>query len=205
MTKWQIITLDYRKKSNKSFKLKQWDIVNIDSDIQFQPEGIPALLDPILNNKAEIVFGSRFQEVSDSSDYTSNVLRDYGNMIIAKIVSILTKKKFTDISAGFKAWTRNAIMNTGFEDEHYCSFPENAIRAVKAGFDIVEIPILNYADRTKGYSIHKTKFGLIIGGANFIYKSFRTSILLYFNPNNKPFWLQYIDVNPSNNKAIKYI
>ena len=116
-------------------------MVNIDSDIQFAPEEIPSLLKPILTKKYKVVFGSRFLKNSGKKNYKGSFLRDKGNMIIASVVSILANRKFTDISAGFKAWTREAIIDTGYEDEKYCSFPELAIRCSFNNYDICEVPI----------------------------------------------------------------
>ena len=178
-------------------------MVNIDSDIQFPPEEIPSLLEPIITKKYKVVFGSRFLKNSGKKNYKGSFLRDKGNMIIASVVSILANRKFTDISAGFKAWTREAIIDTGYEDEKYCSFPELAIRCSFNNIDICEVPIKDYADRIHGHSIHQSRFQLIIGGMNFILKSFRTFIILKFNKFNKPHWTRLIPKKSfDNNKNI---
>ena len=79
-------------------------IVQIDADLQFLPEEIPSLIEPILKNKADMTLGSRFTKGSKKLD--GNFLRSGGNLIVSLWASFLCGQKITDALAGMKAWRR---------------------------------------------------------------------------------------------------
>jgi len=84
-------------------------VVNIDADGQFDPLDIPKIIEPILSNKADFVTGSRFL---DKRFIPLNIsfIKLWGNIKIARLVSWLARKKFYDVSCGFRAYNKEALL-----------------------------------------------------------------------------------------------
>src|SRR3989344_179763 len=83
-------------------------IVNIDADGQFNPEDIPHLLAPIQQGKAEFVTASRFAK----QEYMPQMpaIKIWGNRWMVRIINFITSKNFTDVSCGFRAYSREAAL-----------------------------------------------------------------------------------------------
>ncbi len=83
-------------------------IVNIDADGQFNPEDIPTLLNPILEHTAEFVTATRFAK----KEFIPNMpaIKVWGNKWMVRIINTITAKKFTDVSCGFRAYSREAAL-----------------------------------------------------------------------------------------------
>jgi len=83
-------------------------VVTIDGDSQMVSEEIPNLVKPIISKQYDIVIGSRFvNKIPD--DYPK--IKVIGNKIFTKIVSTAVGQKFSDTQSGFRAYSRDAIMN----------------------------------------------------------------------------------------------
>src|SRR3989344_500878 len=83
-------------------------IVNIDADGQFNPADIPALIKPILTGEAEFVSATRFAK-SEFMPKMPGVKR-WGNQQVMRMVNFITGKKFTDVSCGFRAYSRETAL-----------------------------------------------------------------------------------------------
>ena len=114
--------------------------VKIDGDGQHDPSYIQKVLEPLLNNEADIIIGSRFLATNDG--YKSTFSRRLGIKILQKLYSALTGEKITDPTSGLRAYNKKALE---FMAENYPSFdypePEEAILAVKNGLRLKEIPV----------------------------------------------------------------
>lgn len=84
-------------------------MVNIDADRQFDPQDIPRLIQPILNRQADFVTASRFQKTTKIQNLSYS--KYLGNLLIAKFISWVLKRKLTDVSCGFRAFSREALLN----------------------------------------------------------------------------------------------
>lgn len=115
--------------------------VKIDGDGQHDPSYIQKVLEPLLNNEADIIIGSRFLATNDG--YKSTFSRRLGIKILQKLYSALTGEKITDPTSGLRAYNKKALE---FMAENYPSFdypePEEAILAVKNGLRLKEIPVI---------------------------------------------------------------
>jgi len=80
--------------------------VKIDADMQNSPEEIENLVRPILNDKADCVFGSRFLS---GFKYEKPFYRKWGNNFFAWLVSTITGMKITDTATGFMAFHRRYL------------------------------------------------------------------------------------------------
>ncbi len=145
-------------------------IAQFDADLQFYAEDIPALLAPLERGECEVTLGSRFLTASDRSAYKSVFFRDCGNRLLAGWVSLLAGQRVTDVTAGLKAWTREAIEQIAFRDDRYSYEAEIVVRALRLGLRIQEIPV-RYASRRLGESMHRSTGAVIKAGSVILAKS----------------------------------
>ncbi len=124
-------------------------IVNIDADGQFDPKDIPQLMEPILNGKADFVTASRFAKAEYMPQMPAVKL--WGNAWVTRMVNFITGKKFTDVSCGFRAYSREtALRLTLFGKFTYTQ--ETLIDAVFKGLHVIEVPLKIRGEREHGKS-----------------------------------------------------
>src|SRR6516164_4244617 len=75
-------------------------MAQFDADLQFFASDLPALVQPLLDGRADVVLGSRFLASSDRAAYKPSFFRDMGNRLLATYVSVLIGQKVTDVTAG---------------------------------------------------------------------------------------------------------
>lgn len=92
----------------ESSKLHADIIVTIDADGQFDPKDIVKVIAPIIDGKADFVTASRFMD-DDLAPVMPKTKR-FGNDMIAHWLSSMIKKKFYDVSCGFRAYSRDAYL-----------------------------------------------------------------------------------------------
>lgn len=96
----------------KALELNADIMVNIDADGQFSPKEIQKLIDPILAQKADFVSGNRF--VDDDGHLKKpmhmSTVKYWGNLWMARLISLLSKQKFKDVSCGFRAYSQEAML-----------------------------------------------------------------------------------------------
>ena len=114
-------------------------IVNIDGDGQFNPADIRQLIQPLLKDEADFVTCSRFADPALRP--TMPAVKFYGNLIVTRIINwVCGGTKFTDVSCGFRAFTReSAYRMTLFGRFTYTQ--ECFIDLFGKGVRIAEIPL----------------------------------------------------------------
>lgn len=114
-------------------------IVNIDGDGQFNPADIRQLIQPLLKDEADFVTCSRFADPALRP--TMPKVKYYGNLIVTRIINwVCGGTKFTDVSCGFRAFTReSAYRMTLFGRFTYTQ--ECFIDLFGKGVRIAEIPL----------------------------------------------------------------
>lgn len=144
-------------------------IVHIDGDGQFNPADIPTLLNPITENRADITVCTRF---SDPKNYPQMpLIKKIGNKIVRFIVNMAANSKFTDVSCGFRCYSRDAALRlTLFGNFTYTH--EVILDAVLKGMRIVEIPLIVRGERAHGNS--RVANNILIYGFRWLAIFFRT-------------------------------
>ncbi len=113
-------------------------IVNIDADGQFDPHEIPDLVQPIINNEADLVLGTRFS--SEESARRIPLAKRIGNQLVTGAVSFFSGKHFSDTQCGFRAISRTAAKEMGVSGL-FTYTQEMILALAKKGFRIKEVPI----------------------------------------------------------------
>ena len=113
-------------------------LVTIDADGQHQVEDIQNIVKPIMDDKADLVIGSRFTETN-----ITNIprYRKLGISAITKITNISTKQKITDSQSGFRAYKREIILQTSLTETGMAASTEILIKADRKNFRITEVGI----------------------------------------------------------------
>lgn len=146
-------------------------MAQFDADLQFFAADLPALLAPVREGRADVVAGSRFLDGRAHGAYKPMFFRDLGNKLLGFYVSLLTGRRLTDVTAGVKAWTREAIQIIDFRDDRYSYEAEILVRAARHNLRIQEVPVA-YASRKHGDSMHSNNLHLAKAGLVIICKSF---------------------------------
>ena len=111
--------------------------VNIDADGQFNPNDIPRLIKPIIDGKVDMVTCSRFLDKNLEPDMPR--IKKFGNAIFTKLVSRLTKQKFTDTQCGFRAYSKEVALRLTLFGVHTYT-QEVFLDLATKGMRILEIP-----------------------------------------------------------------
>ncbi len=83
-------------------------VLTIDADNQFNPFEIPKLIQPILEKKADFVTGSRFMKGVPAPSMPK--IKLFGNKLMAWFVSRICNRRFSDVSCGFRSYSREALL-----------------------------------------------------------------------------------------------
>ena len=121
-------------------------LVTFDADGQHRIEDIQQMIQPIIENKTDIVIGSRFlnKEKDEVPTY-----RKVGIKIITKVTNLSIKKDLTDSQSGFRAYSMRALQNITPSDDGMGVSTEILIKANNTGLKIGEVPIkVSYSGNT---------------------------------------------------------
>ena len=121
----------------KSKEMKSDLLVTFDADGQHRVEDIEKVVEPIKNNTADLVIGSRFL------DKKSNVpnYRKIGIKVITKITNASIKKKLTDSQSGFRAYNKQVLSQISPSDIGMGISTEILIKSSSKGLRIMEVPV----------------------------------------------------------------
>jgi glycosyltransferase involved in cell wall biosynthesis len=112
--------------------------VRLDGDGQHDPTELPALLEPLLADEADIVVGSRF--ANGRSAYRVPLTRRLGIRLFASIVSLLVRQRVTDTTSGFQAVNRLAIRLFAADYPHDYPEVEATVMVVRHRLRLKEVP-----------------------------------------------------------------
>ncbi|MCH6578786.1 MAG: glycosyltransferase family 2 protein [Nitrospinae bacterium] len=128
------------------------DIIIIqDADLEYDPREYGKLLEPILDGRADVVYGSRFLGGPHRVLFFWHYL---GNMVLTTLSNILTNLNLTDMETCYKAFTRKVLDSLTLKCNRFGFEPEFTSKVAKRKFRIYEVPI-SYSGRdyTEGKKI----------------------------------------------------
>lgn len=124
-------------------------IVNIDADGQFDARDIPQLIQPIIDGNAGFVTASRFARSALMPEMPA--IKAWGNRWVTRLVNFITDKHFTDVSCGFRAYSREAALRMSLFGK-FTYTQEVFIDLVFKGVEIIEVPLTVKGQRLYGKS-----------------------------------------------------
>lgn len=122
------------------------DIVIIqDADLEYDPQQYPKLIQPILDGRADVVYGSRFV----TGDYRRVLFfwHMIGNKFLTLLSNIFTNLNLTDIETCYKAFRREVLERIIIEENRFGFEPEITAKVAKLNLRIYETGI-SYSGRT---------------------------------------------------------
>jgi glycosyltransferase involved in cell wall biosynthesis len=109
-----------------------------DADLEYDPRDYPALLQPIVEGRSQVVYGSRFLGGPRKTMFFSHML---GNKLLTLFTNILFDTILSDMETCYKVFTRQVAEQLYLKSHGWGFDPEITAKILKRGYRIYEVPI----------------------------------------------------------------
>ena len=117
-------------------------IIIQDADLEYDPEEYPNMINPILDNKADIVYGSRFK--GGQPHRVVYFWHRVGNGFLTFLSNIFTDLNLSDMETCYKAFKSEVIKNIEIEEKRFGFEPEITAKIARKDYRIYEVGISYY-------------------------------------------------------------
>jgi glycosyltransferase involved in cell wall biosynthesis len=119
-------------------------IIVQDADLEYDPREYPAMIEPILDGRADVVFGSRFL----GGPHRVLLFWHYvGNRMLTTLSNIMTDLNLTDMETCYKAFRTEVVRSITLKENRFGFEPEFTAKVARRGYRIYEVPI-SYSGRS---------------------------------------------------------
>jgi glycosyltransferase involved in cell wall biosynthesis len=116
-----------------------------DADLEYNPEEYVLLLEPVLNDEADVVLGSRY--INKSPQKSEMYWHFFGNWLLTALFNILTRKHLTDINTCYKLFKTEVINSIIITENRFGADAELILKSAKLAARIKEVGI-TYHERS---------------------------------------------------------
>jgi glycosyltransferase involved in cell wall biosynthesis len=124
-------------------------VVVQDADLEYDPRDILRLIEPIVQGRADVVYGSRFLQGAANDP---SLVHRLGNRLLTAASNFCTGQKLTDMETCYKAFHRHVLPSLNITQNRFGVEPELTAQVAAARFRVVEVPISYHA---RGYDAGK--------------------------------------------------
>jgi glycosyltransferase involved in cell wall biosynthesis len=116
-----------------------------DADFEYDPDDYGRLLEPLLDGRADVVYGSRF--MGGEPHRVLHFWHSVGNKVLTLLSNVMTDLNLTDMETGYKAFRREVIHDLVLEEDRFGFEPEVTAKIAQARWRVYEVGI-SYSGRT---------------------------------------------------------
>lgn len=128
------------------------DVVIVqDADLEYDPRDIPSVIRPIVENRADVVYGSRFLQQTSRG---SSSLHQFGNHLLTGVSNLTTGLRISDMETCYKAFRRSVLATVPLRQNRFGFEPEVTAKIARRRLRLAEVPIRYHArEWTEGKKI----------------------------------------------------